>query len=152
MEDKNILHWIRLEDVLKTLRLHQDECLLGIYSLKKSMASFELLWADKSSNWVRSLFLKWVLCILVSKVSINKFWLNHFIKSYSLKVGILLGDVSRGSSMNDAASWKAIPLSLFCWSEKYSPSCFLYAVLYKLLKQALWCIASWAILSRFLSF
>ena len=32
LEDKKMLHWRRLEDVLKTssVRLHQDECLLGL--------------------------------------------------------------------------------------------------------------------------
>lgn len=54
--------------------------------------------------------------------------------------------------MNAAASSKAKPLSLLCSPEKYSPSCFLNAVLYKLLKHALRYIASWTILSPFLSF
>ena len=34
LKDKKMLHWRRLQDVFKTssVRLHQDECLLGYYS------------------------------------------------------------------------------------------------------------------------
>ena len=37
LEDKKMLHWRRLEDALKTssVRLHQDECLLGCFLFER---------------------------------------------------------------------------------------------------------------------
>ena len=74
------------------------------------------------------------------------------MRSDNLNIGISSVVTRRVSSMNATTSPKATPRNFLSWSEKFPSSCLLAADRYNLLRQFLWYLTSWAMMSPFCNF